>query len=208
MQGKPLRVTLRMFMKRMKLKKRKTTTTAATFFSIFFIHDIDHSVTNYNKTSWNSVPDSNVFFCSDNLSYLFLLQVKQYHQDWLCKTTKLRGFQQKISNRQLRHMTIIFETKENAWPAHTILDSIFCMKTFQCKKSARGDLGDNFECRAYIYKVKFGRCSIFWELNGTFGARIWNTGIKIQFSVYFEAKVKRQYLIRAPKVPFNFHFKI
>ena len=76
-----------------------------------FIHDIDHSVTNYNKTSWNSVPVSKVFSCLDNLWYLSSLQVKKYHHNWPWKTTKLGGFQQKISFRQLRHMTITFEKK-------------------------------------------------------------------------------------------------
>ena len=113
-------------------------------FCINFIHDIDHSLTNYNKASWNGGPNSNVFFCSDNLWYSFLLQVKEYHQDWPCKTTKLGGFQHKISYRQLRHMTIIFEKRENAWTAYTILDSILCMKTFHCKKSARGDFMRHF----------------------------------------------------------------
>ena len=106
---------------------------------INFIHDIDQSVTNYNKTSWNSVPDSKVFFRSDNLWYLFLLQVKEYYEDWPCKTTELGGFKQNIPSRQLRHMTIIFEKKENAWLAHPILDSFLRTKTFKCKKYARGD---------------------------------------------------------------------
>ena len=50
----------------------------------------------------------------------------------------------KIFFRQLRHMTIIFEKKENAWLAHTILDLILRMKTFTCKKSARADFMEYF----------------------------------------------------------------
>ena len=80
MQGKPFQVTVRVFMKIM--KKPQKNNNSSNFFQhlkkwilcINFIHDIDHSGTNYNKTSWNSVPDSKVFFCSNNLWYLFLLQ--------------------------------------------------------------------------------------------------------------------------------------
>ena len=136
---------------------------------INFIHDIDHSITNYNKTSSNSVPEfvyelSGSGFessCSHNLWYLFLLQVKEYHEDWPCKTTKFGAFRKKISFRQLRHMTIIFEKKENAWLAHTILDSNLRMKTFKCKKSARADFMGHFWMQS-IY-LQFGRCRIFWE---------------------------------------------
>ena len=70
---------------------------------INFIHDIHHSITNYNKTSSNSVPEfvyelSGSGFelsCSHNLWYLFLLQVKEYHEDWPCKTTKFGAFRKK-----------------------------------------------------------------------------------------------------------------
>ena len=126
--------------------------------SINFIHDIDHTVTNFNKTSWNSVPDPKVFFCLDNLWYLFLLQVKEYHEDYPWKTKNLGGFQQKISFRQLRHMTIIFEKKESAWLAHTVLDSIFRIKTFKWKKSTRGDF------MRYFWMQSIYLQSLIWEM--------------------------------------------
>ena len=92
MLGKPLQVTLRVFMKRIRKTKTKQEqqlfSASQKMISLHnFIHDIDRSVTNYNKTFWNSVPDCNVFFCSDNLWYSFLLH------NWPCKTTKLGGFQ-------------------------------------------------------------------------------------------------------------------
>ena len=162
MQGKPIQVTLRVFKKRIKKQKKQQQQLFPAFkkwiFSINFIHDIDHSVTNYNKTSWNSIPDSNMFFCSDNLWYLFLLQVKECHQDWSCKTTKLGGFQHKISYWQLRHMT--FFRRKRKTPDQPTPST---WKHSNARNPHEVILWDIFECRAYIYKVKFGRCSIFWE---------------------------------------------
>ena len=74
------------------------------------------------------------------------------------KQKNLGGFQQKISFRQLTHMTIIFEKKENAWLAHTVWDSIFRIKTFKRKKSTRGDF------MRYFWMQSIYLQSLIWEM--------------------------------------------